>query len=78
MKLKTELVLLSVKMILTGFIAEYVKKCLLCLVFSDKSRSPLLMCILEKALSASRLSFANAEKTYKILLNHHTRKILSA
>ena len=78
MKLKTELVLLSVKMILTGFIAEYVKKCLLCLVFSDKPRSTLLMYILEKALSASRLSFANAEKAYNILLNHHTTKPLTA
>ena len=75
MKLKTELVLLSVKMIITGFIAEYVKKCLLCLVFSDKPRSTLLMCILEKALSTSRLSFVNTEKSYNILIHHTSRRL---
>ncbi len=75
MKLKTELVLLSLKMILTGFIAEYVKKCLLRLIFSDKKKRLYLMLILEQILWRARLSFENAEKTY-IILFHHKKGLL--
>ena len=70
MKLKKKLILLSIKMILSGFITEKVNKLMLRLAFSDKIRTPYLLFSLEQLLCKTRLIFANAEKTYSILLHH--------
>ncbi|MBR3816882.1 MAG: hypothetical protein IKJ27_09175 [Clostridia bacterium] len=76
MKLKKKLVLLSLRMILSGFTAECVNALLLRLAFSQRGTPYRALLLLELILCRARLSFKNAEKTYNILFNHHTRGLL--
>ena len=78
MKLKKKLVLLSLQMILSGFIAEFLTKLLLRLAFLEKGTPYHTLFLLEKIICRAKISFTGAEKAYTILLNHHTVKILSA
>ncbi len=75
MKLKTELVLLSLKMIFAGFVAEYVKKALLYAFYSRNTVTPYFMYLMEKLLHKSMLCFINTEKAYNILI-HHKKELL--
>lgn len=74
MKLKKKLVLLSLQMILSGFIAEFVNKLLFRIAFSGTSLSYRAAILLEAVLFRAKLSFTSAEKAYNILLNHHTKR----
>ena len=78
MNLKKKLVLLSLQMILSGFITEFFNKLLFRLAFSGKKLPYGIVILLEGILARARLTFANAEKAYNILLNHHTTKPLTA
>ena len=77
MNLKKKLVLLSLQMILSGFIAEFVNKLLFRIALS-KSLPYRAVNFIEGILTRARLTFVNAEKAYNILLNHHTAKPLTA
>ncbi len=72
MKLKKKLVLLSLQMILSGFIADYVSSLLLRLAFLEKGTPYRTAFLLDRILCKARLSFNNAEKAYQILLYYHT------
>lgn len=78
MKLKKKLVLLSLQMILSGFIADYVNALLLRLAFLERGTPYRALFLLEQILCKAKLSFINAEKTYNILLNHHKNGLLLA
>ena len=78
MNLKKKLVLLSLQMILSGFITEFFNKLLFCLAFSGKKFPYCTVILLEGILTKARLAFVNAEKAYNILLNHHTRTLSAA
>ncbi len=78
MKLKKKLVLLSLRMILSGFTAECVNALLLRLAFLERCTPYRTLFLLDRILCRARLSFINAEKIYKILLNHHTNGLLLA
>ena len=76
MKLKKKLILLSIKMILSGFVAEKANRLILKLAFSQKSRTPYLLFLLEQIIFKSKLIFINAEKIYNILLHHTNSGLL--
>lgn len=78
MKLKKKLVLLSLQMILSGFIAEFVNALLLRLAFLERCTPYRTLFLLDRILCRARLSFINAEKTYNILFYHHTNGLLLA
>ena len=77
MNLKKNLVLLSLQMILSGFIAEFVNRLLFRLAFSERRNPYHTMILLEYILCKTRLTFINAEKAYNILLYHHTKTPLA-
>ena len=76
MNLKKKLVLLSVQMILSGFIAEFVNKLLFRLAVSGWTCAYPILLLLEKTLCKAKQSFFDAERAYIILLNHHTKGLL--
>lgn len=77
MKLKKKLILLSLQMILSGFIAEFVNKLLFRIAFSGKDFSYRTAILLDSILLRAKLSFTSAEKAYNILLYHHTKTPLA-
>lgn len=70
MKLKSKLILLSLKMIFAGYVAEIVKNGIMLSILRREWVSPYIMYILEKVHCKARLCFINAEKTYNILIHH--------
>ena len=76
MKLKKKLVLLSLQMILSGFIADCVNSILLRLAFLEKGTPYRTAFLLDIILCKAKLSFQNAEKAYNILLYYHTGRAL--
>ena len=77
MNLKKKLVLLSLQMILSGFVAEFVNKLLFRLAVSGRAAAYPTLFLLEKILCRAKQSFKDAEKSYIILLNHHTKRLLT-
>ena len=76
MKLKKKLILLSLYMILSGFIADSVNTLLLHLAFLEKCTPYRTLFLLERILCKARLAFTNTEKVYNILLYYHTESSL--